>query len=231
MYRVLTIALMLVAGGSAFAGPFSRRTSTGPPTCQGGRCLALPLIDSQPAEQSQRVTTPSQESPPEGPPVPQPWLLTSEADDSYSQPPDTVLEPVQGTGSKLGIGPKLPDKITHTLDPASLEKLKEMLKAALPSGSQPVAISLPVAEETSQRLSRISMILEWLLWLGGAYFGLSKTGGALQWVVRVANGLPSAIQAASLPPQQTAAATSSAPTNPLPAGSQAAPASTPKPVI
>jgi len=144
-------------------------------------------------------------------PVQQPWLLGSQTDDTCSLQPDTALEPIEGTGSKLPIGLKVPEKITHQVDAETLKKL-DALVAVLSQKQQPVAISLPVTEETSQRSSRLLMILEWLLYVGGAYFGLSKVGGSLPWVARLVAGLPSALKDASQTPAQTPAATSSTPT-------------------
>lgn len=224
------LTLIAIVGGAVCAGPFSRRSSAGPSGCT----IAPPtLIENEVIRMgatSPIATGQSQESRPEAAPVPQPWLLNSEEENTSSQPPDTALEALPGTGSRLGIGPLAPGKISHQIDEASLLKLREILKESLASKNQPVVIAPPVTEETSQRLSLFLSSLQWLLWLGGGYFGISKVGTLLPWVARVVAGLPSAISAAAQQPAPTAAATSSPQVSPSPAGSPAAPSSTGQPV-
>jgi len=197
--KMLAVAILVTLGGTIFAGPFFPRLR-----CRVPSCSVAPTP-------SPSVTTPLRASKEEEVPVQQPWLLGSQTDDTCSLQPDTALEPIEGTGSKLPIGLKVPEKITHQVDAETLKKL-DALVAALSQKQQPVAISLPVTEETSQRSSRLLMILEWLLYVGGAYFGLSKVGGSLPWVARLVAGLPSALKDASQTPAQTPAATSSTPT-------------------
>lgn len=196
--KVVALVVVALIGGTVFAGPFFRR-----PSCRGPSCHVA-------APEGRISITPLPEYKQEVPPVQQPWLLTSVTDDSFSQQPDTVLEPVPGTGSRLGIGPKVPDKITHVLDPETLKKISDLLTATS-SAKQPVAITLPVTDATSQQWSRILTALEWLLYVGGVFFAGSKVGPVLQLVARVASGLPSAIAAQSSAPTPTAAATSSTP--------------------
>lgn len=191
--KILALALVALVGGTAFAGPFFFR-----PRCNGPSCSSS-TTTSPPA------TTPLPEFKEQDPLVPQPWLLTSEAEDTCSQQPDTVLVPLEGTGSKLLTGPKIPDKITHNLDADTMKKLEDLLKATSQNKAQ-VPISLAMEAATSERLSRISMLLEWLLWLGGGVFGMSSIGRVLPLVARLAAGLPSAIAAQSQAPAQTTSA-------------------------
>lgn len=200
---LFAIACVLI-GGTAVAGPFLRLRSTCPP--QG---CAPPLVRETP---SPTFTTPSPESKPEAIPAPQPWLLNSPTEDFSSLQPDTVLEPVEGTGSKsptgpLGILPKIPGTVNHSIDPATLDKVKEILSQK----PQPVTIGPVLDQETSQRLSRILMVSEWLLWLAGGIFGGSAVGKVLPLVARVVDGLRSAIPAPSPVVSPTPAAPSSSP--------------------
>lgn len=222
MLRFGCIVMTLLLGGVVIAGPFSRRHPIQRTQCSGASCQTLTPIIEVPETTSPIATMQSPESRQEDHPVQQPWLLISGEDDICLQAPDTALEPLPGTGLKLPIGPKAPDKTTVSIDPASLDSLKKIVDILSSSNKAPVAISLPIEAETSQRLSRISMILEWFLMLGGGYFGLSKTGGVLRLAAQVVAGLPSAIQAASQAQVPTAAATSSVPINPSPAVNQAA---------
>ncbi len=194
--KLFALTIVLIAGGTIFAGPFFHRR-----TCRGGSCLVQ--VTTSPISTGQ-----SQEFKQEDRHVQQPWSLISEEESTSSQQPDTALEPVPGTGSRLGIGPKVPDKITHILDADTLKKLGDLL-----TGTQQkppaVAISLPIADETSQRLSRILTALEWLLYAGAGLFGASKVGPFLQLAARVVSGLPSALKEGSQTPATTAAAPSS----------------------
>jgi len=139
-------------------------------------------------------------------------LEISAQDGSSSQPPGTALEPVPGTGLKLPIGPKVPDKITLQPDAQTLELLKKLLSNT-PQGPQAVPITLPIDQPTSDRLSRILMILEWLLLLGGAAFGTSSVGKLIPLAARLVNGLQYATQAPSPTPPPTPADPSSPPAN------------------
>lgn len=195
----LAVAFIL-SGGGADAGPFQRWRS-----CPPGQCGVSPST-------SPTYITPSAESKEEDIPVQQPWLLISETGASSSQPPSIALEPVPGTGSRLPIGPKIPDNIGLKIDPATLDALKKLLPT-IGQPTQPVAISLPMEEATSQRLSRILMILECLAWLGAGVFGTSSLGKVLPLVAQVAAGLQSATPAPSPAASPTAAAPSSPPAN------------------
>jgi len=203
---VVVLAASIMDGGPADAGPFSRCRifrKTRSSSCQTIEPQAM-QAPSQPA------IGPLPESQAPAPPVPPLWWEEELTDVTYLQPPDTALDPVPGTGSRLGIGGKIPDKIGLKLDPALLDALKKLLAGSL-QPTQPVPITLPVAEETSQRLSRILMILEWLAWLGLGTGGASLAGRLGPLVARLAAGLPSAIPVASPPPQTTVAAQSSPP--------------------
>lgn len=190
--------LLFSPGGEAEAGPFARFRS-----CPNGQCPIAPPTDPP-------AIGPSQESREEAPHVPQPWSL-DEATVLTSLPPqDTVLDPVPGTGSKLLIGPKAPDQIGLKLDPALLDALKKLAGSSL-QPTQPVPISLPVEAATSERLSRVLMLLEVLAWLATAMGGSSLVGKLLPLAARLAAGLPSAIPAPSPAPTPTPAAPSSAP--------------------
>jgi len=211
MFQAWSSALLLLMGGIAVAGPFSHRHPINRIQCSGPSCQMIAPSIGVPEAISPPSTMQSPESRPEDRPVQQPWLPILAEEDLCSQPPDTVLVPVPGTGLKLPIGPKVPDKITHTLDPAAIAAIKEALKGtSFPK--QPVSISLPVDESTSQRLSRILMLLEALAWLGGGIFGGSAVGRFLPLVARLANGLQSALPA----PSPTQATTPAAPSSPPP---------------
>lgn len=200
MLRIAFAALALVVvGGLADAGPFfCRRNCQAPPQIVAAT-IPSPIFTMQ-----------SRESKPEERPVQQPWLLNSQTAGTSSLQPDTALEPIEGTGSKLPIGPKVPDRITHQLDPETQKKI-DALVAALSRKQEPVAINLPITDETSQRSSRLLMILEWLLYAGAGFFGLSKAGPFIQLVARVVAGLPSVLKE-PLPGQtQVPQATSSTP--------------------
>lgn len=213
------VALLLPTGGEADASPFLKRLR-----CRGASCQ---LNQACPTEY-QIVTGPSAESRTEAQHVPQPWLQHSETKPISSQLPDTVLEPVPGTGSPSLIGPKIPDKIVHTLDPATVKALTEALKQSL-QGVQPGSIIPTLEDGTQQRLSRVSMLLEVLLWLGTGVLGSSAAGRVISSVAPVVRGLLSALAAASAA-SITAAPTSSLPTpTPSSAVSPAAPVSTGKP--
>lgn len=190
--------LLFTAGGEADAGPFARWRS-----CRNGQCQAAPAT-------APTVIGPSAESKGEDHPVPQPWLLDDSMELTSLPPQDTVLEPVPGTGSKLLIGPKAPDQIGLKLDPALLEALKKLLSST-GQPTQPVPISLPVGQETSDRLSRVLMLLEVLAWLGTAMGGGSLIGKLLPLAARLAAGLPSATPGQLLAPTPTPVAPSSAP--------------------
>lgn len=157
------------------------------------------------------VTTPSAESQPEAAPAPQPWLLTSEADDTHSQPPDTALEPVAGTGSKSPTSLLAP-KVVHGIDPATFAQLKELLQNR--SGPQSVSIGLPMDPATMERSSRLLMILEWCAWLAGALLGHSAVGKLGPLGALLANGLRSAIPAPLPAPAPTPVAPSLPAPNP-----------------
>lgn len=210
-------AMLCIAEGPLEAGPFKRRLrcqETTQAPCNQATCPIA--IGQLPASREEMQA------------VQQPWYINGETENLSSQQPDTVLEPVPGTGSRLGIGGKVPDKITHTLDPATIAALKEALKNALPT-TPSVPISLPMEPATTERLSRISLALEILAWLGAATFGSSTIGKALPLVARVASGLLSASAAASQAAMQTAAAPSSTAVNTSLAANPAAGSSTPKP--
>lgn len=195
--KAIALVALLAIGGLATAGVFFPNRQR----CRGG-CSA-----NRSNLTSQIVIGPCVESKEETAPVPQPWSPISEEGSTFSQQPDTVLEPVPGTGSKLLTGPKVPDKITLTPDQALLDAIKGALKA-IPQQPAQVPITLPMEPETSQRLSRISMLLEILLWLGGATFGGSFLGKLGPLVVRVVDGLRSATPAQSPTPPQTPGASS-----------------------
>lgn len=207
--------ILLPSGGDLDAGPFFKRR-----TCPPGGCPTV----SPPT--SPIATGLLQESKPVESPVQQPWLLNEQTDDTSLQQPDTALEPVPGTGSPSLIGPKVPDKITHILDPATLQAIVAALKGAA-QPSQPVPITLPVTEATSQQFSRISMILEVAAWLGTALLGHSLAGRVLPLVAQVGSGLLSASVAASRAAAQAATVPSLPPAIPSPAGTPVAPSSTP----
>lgn len=202
MSRLMFAIVCLLVGGTAIAGPFLHRRST---YCPGGSCSPSLKVTTSPI-----ATIPCAESKPEAIHVQQPWLLTSETESTSSLQPDTVLEGVPGTGSRLPIGPSaalLGTKVTHGLDSETFVKLKELLSQK----PQAVPISLPAMDaETSQRLSRILMVSEWLLWLGGAIFGTSGIARFGPLVVRVVDGLRSVIPA-PLPASGTIPGASSLP--------------------
>jgi hypothetical protein len=197
---LFVLVALVIVGGIADARPFFCRRICQPPPAMTVAATASPIFTMQ-----------SPASKPEEAPVPQPWLLNSVTANISSQQPDTALEPVEGTGSKLPIGPKVPDKITHTLDAETLKKIEALL-AGMSRKTEPVSIHLPITDETSQRSSRLLMVLEWLLYAVAGYFGLSKVGPFMQLVVRVASGLPSALKEASQGQAQVPPATSSTPT-------------------
>lgn len=191
--------LALTTGGETDAGRFFLRRKCPPgTTCIPNQPTPPPVIGPLPGFK------------PEATPAQQPWLLISQTDDSSLPPPDTVLEPVLGTGSRLPIGGKIPDKITHILDAGTLSALKEALKGSSLQPGQ-VPITLPVDPSTSDRFSRILMLLEVLAWLGTGIFGGSAVGKLLPLVARLAGGLQSAIPAPSPVPTPTPVATSSTP--------------------
>lgn len=202
-FLILGVFAFMVAvcpsGGEADARPFFLRRA-----CPPGGCQVINQTTPPP------VIGPLPESKGEALPVPQPWLEPVQTEDTFSQLPPIVLDPLPGTGSRLPIGPKVPDQITHKLDPAAIAAIMEALKgSSLPK--QPVAISLPVEAETSQRLSRILMILEALAWLGGVTFGGSAVGKFLPLVARVVSGLQSSLPVQSPTSATTPAAPSSQP--------------------
>lgn len=185
--KIIVLCGVLFIGGTVCAGPFFQRRTTPGPTWS-----AAPMpspISIGPLHVSKQAEVHVQ----------QPSLQDDPMVPICSQPPDTALVPIEGTGSKLPIGPKVPDKITHTLDEASIKKLKELVKECMPK-QEPVVIHPLVTDETSQRLSRLLMILEWLPYVVGGIWGTSKAGPFLQWVARVAAGLPSALKDASRVP-------------------------------
>lgn len=152
-------------------------------------------------------TLPFAESPTEMPCVPQPSSPNSPEESTSSSQQGTALEPVPGTGSRLPIGPLAPN-VLHKIDPESLSKLKAMfdqLSAVKPSAN----ITMPLEPATSQRLERISMLLEVLLWLGGAILGTSSAGRALQLVAPAVRGLLSMLAAMQPPPTATLPASTS----------------------
>lgn len=140
-------------------------------------------------------TMPSAESRQEVPCVPPPSSPISEGDDTCSPQQGTVLEPVPGTGSRLPIGPPAPN-VTHKLDADTSKLFKDLLHKL--SDAKPSAnITMPLEPETSQRLSRISMLLEVLLWLATVIGGGSTIGRALPLVAPVVRGLLSLLDAQS----------------------------------
>lgn len=210
------LAILLPTGGEADAGFFSKRLR-----CRGASCqvsLASPTT-------CQTATGPSAESRTPAQHVPQPWLQTSEEENTSLQQPDTVLVPVPGTGSPSLIGPKIPDKIIHALDPATVKALQDALKGSL-QGMQPGSIIPTLAEPTQQRLSRVSMLLEVLLWLGTGVLGSSAAGRVISSVAPVARGLLSALAAGSQAFTNPAGIPSSPTQTPSSAVNPAAPAST-----
>lgn len=211
------LAFVILAGGPADARPFKAKRTPNEGT-------ALPC--NRPT--SPKSITPCAALPEEMQHVPQPWSLEEETGSISSQPPPTALEPVPGTGSGLLIGNKVPDKITHTLDPATIAALKDALKNSLPQ-TPSVPITLPVGEETSRSFSRISLALEILLWLAGGTVGTSLLGKASPLVARVASGLLSAFAVASQAALQTNAVPSSPAINPSSAVNPVAPSSTSTP--
>lgn len=213
------VAILLPTGGEADASPFLKRLRFRGASCQVS--LASPTT-CQPA------TGRLPESRTEAQHVPQPWLQTLEEGTISSPQPDTVLEPVPGTGSPSLIGPKIPDKIIHALDPATVKALQDALKQSL-QGMQPGSIIPTLEDGTQQRLSRVSMLLEVLLWLGTGVLGSSAAGRVISSVAPVVRGLLSALAAASAA-SITAAQTSSLPTpTPSSAVNPAVPVSTGKP--
>lgn len=190
MFRKLAlVAVVAFVGGTAFAGPFFQRrlVSIPPPSSPNfiGQCAESSMQD--PMGKEVRVQQPSS--------------LNYQTDGSSSQPPPTVLGPVEGTGSRLLTGLKIPDKITHNVDPEVSKKL-DSLVSALQRKQEPVSISLPMEDSTSQRLSRILMILETLLYVVPGGWGLSKVGPFIRLAARLVAGLPSALKEPSpaLPP-------------------------------
>jgi len=190
--KVLALIALLAVGGLATAGVFFPN-----------RVRCRPILARPCNPENRIVIGPCVESREETPPVPQPWLLTSVEENTFSQPPGTALEPVPGTGSRLPIGGKVPDKITIQTDQALLDAIKGALKA-LPQQPAQVPITLPMEPATSERLSRISMLLETLLWLGGVMFGGSFLGKLGPLVLRVVDGLRSVtpVQSPGPPPTQ-----------------------------
>jgi len=157
------------------------------------------------------VTGPSSASLPAEMPAREPSWQTLETDDSQSPPPATVLEALPGTGSKSPTG-LLSPKVTHSLDPATMHEIRELFKAKL--GPQTVPITLPMEAGTSERLSRILMILEACVWLAGGMLGISGAGKLSPLAVLLGNGLRSVLPAPLPPSALTPAAPSSPGVNP-----------------
>lgn len=157
------------------------------------------------------VTGPSAGCNPLECPAPEPSLPISETESISSQRQGTALEPVQGTGSKSPTG-LLGNKVTHTLDAESIRSLRDLLSQK-PAPAQ-AAITLPMEPATSERLSRLLMLAEALLWLATAIGGGSAVGRFGPLALQVVRGLLSAVQPPSPPPTATPTATSSNPTNP-----------------
>lgn len=213
------LALLSTGGGEADAGPFSNRVR-----CRGASCQ----VSQASPTTCQLVTGPSAESRTPAQHVPQPWLQTLEEENTSLLQPDTVLVPVPGTGSPSLIGPKIPDKIIHALDPATVKALQDALKGSL-QGMQPGSIIPTLSEPTQQQLSRVSTLLEVLLWLGTGLLGTSTAGRVISSVAPVARGLLSALAAGSQAFTNQAATPSSPTATPSSAVSPAAPVSTGKP--
>jgi len=134
------------------------------------------------------ITGPCAELPMDDPVVPQPWLHGELMGDSFSPVQATVLDPVPGTGSAFGIGAKKPNPESPQKDNAEKAILDLLRKPGL-LGKPEVAITLPLEEQTSQRLSRISLIVEILLWLLGGSAGMTLGGKLLPLVARLVSGL------------------------------------------
>lgn len=214
---IVSLSVISPIGGNADAGPFRKWLS-----CPGGQC--------QPATPTNPPSIgPAPESKPADPVVVQPWLPNDGTDFTFSPQPDTALEPLDGTGlgSLIGKG-KVPDKITHTLDPATIAAIVQALKSSsLPT--QPVPITLPVEPSTSERFSRLSSILEVAALLGTALLGHSFLGKLLPLVAQAGAGLLSSAAAASRAANQQATGTYLPPAPQSPAATPAALSSTPTP--
>jgi hypothetical protein len=177
MLRIfLVLALTLVFGGDAFAGPFGLfpllRRPLFPLFKRPNPMCTTPWFDYEREEVSAAE---------------QSWP-TSEEESTSSLPLGTALGQVPGTGSKLPITPKLEAPNAPATD-AEIQKQIAELQARLQPKVQPVPIALPLDESTQQRWSRISMLLEVLLWLGGGLGVTSLLGRFGQLVAPLVSGL------------------------------------------
>lgn len=146
------------------------------------------------------VTGPCVESATEATGVPQPSCPSCPMVEPFLPQPHIALDPLPGTGSKSPTGVLNP-KVEHKIDPDTMKQLKELLNLKLQPG--PVHITPQLEDATTQRISRISQIVEGLLWLGSVMLGgslLSKLG---PWVAPVARGLLSVLEARSNAPNPT----------------------------
>lgn len=212
-------------GGAADAGPFRRLKARRLTSCNPSPWVLTSWPESSP------FISPSAGSRVTEQPAPLPLSPISVEDDSSSPRQGTALEAVEGTGSLLPIGKSpLPKEIPIKLDPAAIAAIKDACKqvaASLPQKLE-VPITLPLAPETSERLSRISTILEWLLLLGGGIFGGSAIGRLIQWARPLVGGLLSTMKGPSSGPGLTREALLSALLKELQEGKAAGESSTPK---
>lgn len=230
--RIALATCLLLVGGIADAGPFSRLRGGSCSPAWSGSCgnpsynsgiLAIVLPSPAEVRQTSPIgTIPSPESPTDGDFVPQPWSEPETMEPTSLQAPDTALEAIPGTGSKLPIGnaQKLPDLLKQ------LDALKKQLDLALVSGSgqnPKVDIALPLPDGTSQQLQRVLTLTEALLWLLGTLGTGSLAGKLLPLVARVASGLQSVATVPSSASPPIPGGTSSTATNSSSAASQAAP--------
>lgn len=190
---VCAVAFFLCSASSGEAQLFRKWT----PPCKGVSCPT--------------VIGPSSVSPQAVQHVPVPWLQTSEVEDSVSPRPNIALEPLAGTGSKSPTS-LLSPKVTHSVDAATMDAIKALLKQS--SEPRPVPISLPMADATSERFSRLLMLLEAVAWLAGGILGISGVGKLGPLVALVANGLRSVLPAQSPAPATPTTAHSSPQVNP-----------------
>ena len=232
--RYFLAATVIVAAAFFFSAPpqvEAQRVRYGPPIylepyqmipCQ-------PMYPSSPATlppTCPNVTGQPVESKPEELPVQQPWYLSGTTDEQFLQAPPIALDPLPGTGLKLPIGVG-PSKISHELSEPTIAKLKEILGQLRPP--QQVPITLPLEAETTQRLSRISLLVEVLLYVLGAAGGASILGRFGPLAALVVRGLQLANQERSKESPMTPVAQSSTPAQPSSVVNPAAPSTTPKP--
>lgn len=142
------------------------------------------------------------ELPDMGTPAPLPLLQESEKElipgNTFSSGQDTVLAPLQGTGSRLLTGGPAKAEVTHSLDSGTSGLLGKLLAAVESVGKKPpseVPIAFPLGEETRQRMLRTSGNLDTVLQLASAVLAIFGGGKLLQLVAPAVGGLLSIVSA------------------------------------